>query len=554
MAATVQEKLSSLEENRLAFHAKHENWYMKVLRTDESCFIRSFLNGFSAHSRALRMGARKKYIVKDGTIFYRDRRSNKLYHVNEDGTPNFERERAPRYTKLQKAGFSKPQPTTLFSINTPEPNPFRPDGWANEGFIGVAFPQDATLPHQSYSLLDISTVLRPSERNSFEDAKDFLEIMCNKIIFTEVAAFKEALRNWGDSATTHNEPSMRVKWTPECCVFIFSDDLSSRLVAEHLACEITKKFGVEKPPVYFYIKGHPKHYTQYTEQELEADRITANTIASNKKERDALLDNNRFKWLLGVEPNQLRKILNSPPNRDTFLEKNLSYASFWKKRIVGNLENLWVLTGDAYPHTRLIDLYMKGHVFYANALAERAGINFKEHLNTFSWENVHTIHSSTVLDLALHYPELYIRLPMRAVEDEHGIVKNLEESISLGCVQEVAALLRHPQAQMNNEFNLLLAIDMNRLDIVDVLLDAAYNGLISGRTPISERLPCQEALLVAETNGDKEIAQRLLTHILKTHTYMTEQERLQKDKSRALGEDDWYLAHESYQPNPGVSF
>lgn len=478
-----------IEDERAAFF-KGGPFFIKSLNVSGSR-VPDFLGGISASTVAeekaeekaepkekapLRHLARKKYIVKEGAVLVRY--AGKLYYTDANGNPNLLARRPPRHTKEAKAGFSTPQSTSFISADTPEKPIFLPG--KNEAYIGVAFSMDATLEHGYYNLSDGGTIGRRNEFDSFQEAQEFLENTHNKTVFIDLEAFKEALRRakaegLGQKGIFHhNEVLMRLRWTPGCRVMIFADSLDSRLAAEHLAREISQLYGVEKPDIYFYIPGNPKNYTQYDAQQLQADKASASRVISNETVLRKLFEHGNFLFLLGIDDRaSLAEVLSAKTTQGT---------------------------------SRLFDLYMQGHVFYATALAKQAGIDLESQLSSF--EDYPSVISPTViLDIALHYPELYLRLPAEIVHNEgSGVNATLRYAASWGKADAVSALLMHREIDIGENV-LENPIKRGHVKILKLLLDDPRHGAALG-----ERIRHGAALRLAieKSSGHTEIVQLLL--------------------------------------------
>ena len=306
-----------------------DDYYIKTIRADTLSFWRKFILSITRTSQQrvklnLRQTARKKYVVNaEGVHLYVEKPS--------------------RY-KLDEIKFhSPPQSTTLVTQDfQPAPFGFGTGGGGDrkEKLVGVIFNPNSQTKVFTEDLFrkDCATVNRPNYFNSDKNAQQYYQenvADSNPFLFSDLTKFKKHVAN-SSNKNHHNEALARLKWDKQTdYIFIGSDNLESRLLAQDYARSLRKRLKIQAQennelwdenyyvPICYYLPNSPKHLDIYTIFDQAADRKKALLLFNSKSEFKKLCEKKDYELLLGLIPQDLITAVKSvcpPENKNLILQ------------------------------------------------------------------------------------------------------------------------------------------------------------------------------------------------------------------------------------------
>lgn len=309
-------------------------FYAKALRSDERAFFLDFIDGIT-HSpqqqvkHPLRSGNKKRYTVKaDG--------------VHERAT------KTPQYTQEQKLSYSSPQSTSYILPNIRQ-KLFGHQTRANR-LIGVGIhPKDALVNRMF--IYDGGTVNRPYDFDTRSSANSYYQTKKDRVLFSQLSAFTTAIKS---NHHQHNEVLARLRWNTDgtSCIFIYSDNLETRLLAQLFArllwlrlqarasefSDVTyqQTFGAAWSPeyfpeIYFYTNDgiNPNNLSYYHPITQAVDRGKAVACYETRTQAGGVFDNTaRCEFIVGLPRNRLYDELMHSSTREKLLETVLRMKQF----------------------------------------------------------------------------------------------------------------------------------------------------------------------------------------------------------------------------------
>lgn len=216
-------------------------------------------------------------------------------------------------------------------------------------------------------LYDGGTVGRGYDFNDQSEADKYFQ-NCAATLFpcNKFAEFEQAV-NGASINSQHNEVMARLRWTKGCKIIIGSNTLESRLLAQDRARTLKARLqeqagelGVAwydcEIPLIFYMPYTEMHGSEYTKEMQNQDRMAASKIYSNAILRRQKITNLDFEFLLGLNSDQIK----------------------------------WLLEFEKIDFTCLfLYIIFKGYVYIARSLLELAP-GFEEFLKKqlFTWGNI----------------------------------------------------------------------------------------------------------------------------------------------------------------------
>lgn len=276
---------------------------LKNLRSDRNFFIHRFVNTVIPPIKhpPLRTGKKKKYTVTGEGIFNRSTKP-------------------AQYSKDLKEHYSKMQSTSMGDRGF-----YPPVMSFGDKSVGVVFGLNNALLSNRLFVDDTgSTVLRPYD---FKDRSDAINYHEQKNLRRKLFAAKdidefliEAKKTDPNGEKFANEVLARLRWNHEddsCFVFIHTDNLESRLIAQDYAQRIHHRLTVAYPnktippvSIIFYNESSDFHLREYSPALQTMDRLEAEAIFSNSFKRRQYLVEGKFEILLGLPPKMIIDFLN----------------------------------------------------------------------------------------------------------------------------------------------------------------------------------------------------------------------------------------------------
>ena len=284
-------------------------FYFKTIRNDTFNYYYQFINELADPNIRMpkRRGPKKNYRVTGEGLFRRHD-----YVAGEHPV------KQPQYTTSEKKDHTKFQSTSL-GLTDFYPPAFGFD--KREILVGFLFDEKNILLSNDLYIYDGGTVNRPSEHYNEMDAKQYADDKIGKVLFSKnnLEQFKEEIKAEHNKGK-YNEVLARLQWDCDGTskIFIYTDNLQSRLLAKQFAKSLEKKLQEKgklppghRVPICFYTPDKPDLlFKEYTEKEYALDCIEASYINSNIKNKEYEYKNNRYEFLYGLSPKELKQSLN----------------------------------------------------------------------------------------------------------------------------------------------------------------------------------------------------------------------------------------------------
>lgn len=276
-------------------------YLIKCVRADQNCFVDSFIKSITRtpgqqEHLPLRLGPKKRYTVKGDRVYFRATKE-------------------PQYSAEQKADFSQPQSTSLVTEEH-DPKVFGFTAGRKEKLIGFLFDRRDALFNRMF-IYDGGTVTRPYDFDDEKSAKKYAKAKAKgpqAVLFSDEAAFKKAL-NKHRNQSCYNEVLARLRWNKDGTgkIFISSDNLESRLLAQEYARRLTKRLQQQarelgqvwdnsyQIPICFYMPEDPKHLQSYNGFDQIDDKLAAQKIYKDQLKRFNQYNNSDYEFLLALD-------------------------------------------------------------------------------------------------------------------------------------------------------------------------------------------------------------------------------------------------------------
>ena len=258
------------EEEKEYYEKMYQLGYalVKSVRNDAKNFWYMFLRGILGKDRTPLRAP-----VKPGQDFKLTART--IVQRSEDG------KFPPRHTAEEKADFSKKQSTSVvahkygYLSKVFGWNRQRKDELTGIIFFSDSIEKDTHLLPSINLMYDSSTYERPYYFSAEEAAEEYFELHKDKQWHPTV---KSLIRYGKTMPDNYNEVLARLKWIPgdpRCQIGIFSDNLSSRLIAQLRAIDVQNDTREDFIPISFYIPARTPPFSPYLLREQKEDLLSA---------------------------------------------------------------------------------------------------------------------------------------------------------------------------------------------------------------------------------------------------------------------------------------
>lgn len=403
------------------------DFYIKSLRVDNYNFFFGFIRELI--NPELRFQKRKRikqdFVVRGDGPFKR-----------HEGVESSLPVKISQYSPQEKMNHTKAQ-STSFGYENFYPSVF---GFNQRSIlIGVLFEEKNVLPSNYLLTEDFGTVKRPFDFFTENTAREFANRLVGKKLFSskEYPLFKQ---NLSASLNKTNEVLARLQWNCDetCRIFIYTDNLESRLLAKHYAeyfSEALYRAGKcaadYEIPVCFYTPENPDLlFRQYTQQEFDLDCFLAREIYSSPLARVKKYQEKNYEFLLGLPQEELMQLMHQGFATTLLTTGNIHIFRLILKKTNFNLAKVLdqeinkfnaalilyhallsdyqELTDYLYQHIDLSSLqvtHANTHLSPLMAAVEKNNLEWVKRLREFSWINFESEDPDTytALEIAIDY-------------------------------------------------------------------------------------------------------------------------------------------------------